>query len=138
MGAGMSGADTDEPTAAAEPPSARPPGSTARHALGGMIWSGLGFGAQGIGQFLVVIVFARYLTKSDNGVVAAALIVIALGQLFTDSGFGAAVVQREDLTDNHIRSAFSLSLLTGACMTVVVYLSAPLIADFFHQPSIEP
>ena len=89
-------------------------GSTARHALGGMVWSGLGFGSQGIGQFLVVIVFARYLTKSDNGVVAAALIVIALGQLFTDSGFGAAVVQREDLTDGTSRSAFALSLLTGA------------------------
>ena len=59
--------------------------------------------------------FARYLTKSDNGVVAAALIVIALGQLFTDSGFGAAVVQREDLTDDHIRTAFALSLLTGLC-----------------------
>ena len=66
----MSGADTDDPAIAVEPP-ARPPGSTARHALGGMIWSGLGFGAQGIGQFLVVIVFARYLTKTDNGVVAA-------------------------------------------------------------------
>ncbi len=103
-----------------------------------MIWSGLGFGAQGIGQFLVVIVFARYLTKSDNGVVAAALIVIALGQLFTEAGFGPAVVQREDLTDEHIRSAFALSLLTGAFMTVIVYLGAPLIADFFHDQSVAP
>ena len=116
----------------------RPPGRTARHALGGMVWSALGFGSQGIGQFLVVIVFARYLTKSDNGVVAAALIVIALGQLFTDSGFAAAVVQREDLTDRHITSAFSWSLVTGAVMTAVVYLTAPLTAAFFHQPSIEP
>jgi PST family polysaccharide transporter len=116
----------------------RPPGRTARHALGGMVWSGLGFGSQGIGQFLVVIVFARYLTKSDNGVVAAALIVIALGQLFTDSGFAAAVVQREDLTDRHITSAFSWSLVTGGVMTAVVYLTAPLTAAFFHQPSVEP
>jgi PST family polysaccharide transporter len=103
-----------------------------------MIWSGLGFGSQGIGQFLVVIVFARYLTKSDNGVVAAALIVIALGQLFTEAGFGPAVVQRDDLTDEHIRSAFALSLLSGGFMTVVVYLTAPLTADFFHQSAVEP
>jgi PST family polysaccharide transporter len=113
------------------------PGRTARHALGGMIWSGLGFGSQGIGQFLVVIVFARYLSKSDNGVVAAALIVIALGQLFTEAGFGPAVVQREDLTDDHVRSAFALSLLTGLCMTVVVYVTAPLTSDFFHQSAVE-
>lgn len=115
----------------------RPPGRTARHALGGMVWSGVGFGAQGIGQFLVVIVFARYLTKADNGVVAAALIVIALGQLFTEAGFGPAVVQREDLTDEHIRSAFALSVLSGLVMTAVVYLCAPLAADYFDQPRLE-
>src|SRR6478752_6516332 len=137
MGTRMSGSDTDQPTIAVEPP-ARPPGSTARHALGGMIWSGLGFGSQGIGQFLVVIVFARYLSKSDNGVVAAALIVIALGQLFTDSGFAAAVVQREDLTDRHVTSAFAWSLVTGAVMTALCYLSAPLIADFFHDATVAP
>ena len=86
----------------------------------------------------MVIVFARYLTKTDNGVVAAALIVIALGPLFTDSGFGAAVVQREDLTDDHVRSAFALSLLAGVCMTIIIYVTAPLTADFFHQPAVEP
>lgn len=121
-------------TSTGDPPKT---GRTARHALGGMVWSGLGFGAQGIGQFLVVIVFARYLTKSDNGVVAAALIVIALGQLFTEAGFGPAVVQRERLTDEHVRSAFALSVLAGLFMTVVVYLTAPLAADFFHQPRLE-
>ena len=113
------------------------PGRTARHALGGMVWSGLGFGAQGVGQFLVVIVFARYLTKSDNGVVAAALIVIALGQLFTEAGFGPAVIQRERLTDEHVRSAFALSVMAGFVMTVLVFLFAPIVADYFGQPRLE-
>jgi O-antigen/teichoic acid export membrane protein len=138
MGAHVSGFDPADPQTNGAGPSTEPKRNTARHALGGMVWSGLGFGAQGIGQFLVVIVFARYLTKTDNGVVAAALIVIALGQLFTEAGFGPAVVQREELTDEHIRSAFALSLLTGACMTIVIYVTAPLIADFFHQSAVEP
>ncbi|MEP6623780.1 MAG: lipopolysaccharide biosynthesis protein [Acidimicrobiia bacterium] len=113
------------------------PPSTARRALGGMVWSGLGFGAQGIGQFLVVIVFARYLTKTDNGLVGAAVIVIALGQLFTEAGFGPAVIQRENLTDEHVRTAFALSMITGLIMTVLVFASAPLVADFFHQTRME-
>ena len=58
----MSGPDTDGLPMTDAERLARPPGNTARHALGGMIWSGLGFGSQGIGQFLVVIVFARYLS----------------------------------------------------------------------------
>ncbi len=113
-----------------------PRANTARHALGGMVWSGVGFGAQGIGQFLVVIVFARYLTRADNDIVGAAVIIIALGQLFTDSGFAAAVVQREQLTDEHIRTAFALSLLTGAVMTALTFLTAPLLGDFFHSPGL--
>lgn len=97
------------------------------------MWSGAGLGAQGIAQFLVVIVFARYLTKSDNGLVGAAVIVIAFGQLFTEAGFGPAVIQREDLTDEHIRTGFALSMITGLVMTVLVFLGAPLVADFFHE-----
>ncbi len=112
-------------------------GSTARRALGGMVWSGIGFGSQGIGQFLVVIVFARYLTKTDNGLVGAAVIVIALGQLFTEAGFGPAVIQREKLTDEHVRTAFALSMITGLLMTVLVFAGAPLAAWFFHQPRME-
>lgn len=111
-----------------------PAGSTARRALGGMVWSGLGFGSQGIGQFLVVIVFAHYLTKADNGLVGAAVVVISLGQLFTEAGFGPAVIQRENLTDEHVRTAFALSVLSGVLITVVVFLGAPLAASFFHEP----
>ena len=93
-----------------------------------MVWSGLGFGSQGLGQFLVVIVFARYLTKTDNGLVGVAVIVIALGQLFTEAGFGPAVIQREDLTDEHVRTAFALSMITGLLMTILVFAGAPLAA----------
>ncbi len=100
------------------------------------MWSGAGLGAQGMGQFLIVIVFSRYLTKADNGVVAAALIVIALGQLFTEVGVGPAVVQREDLTDEHVRSAFALSVFAGLIMTGIVWFAAPWAADFFHQPQL--
>jgi O-antigen/teichoic acid export membrane protein len=119
-------------------PTDRPRKNTARHALGGMVWSGVGFGAQGIGQFLVVIVFARYLTRADNDIVGAAVIIIALGQLFTDSGFAAAVVQREDLTDEHVRTAFALSLLMGAVMTAATFLLAPAAGAFFHSPGLPP
>lgn len=114
------------------------PRNTARHALGGMVWSAVGFGAQGIGQFLVVIVFARYLTRADNDIVGAAVIIIALGQLFTEAGFGPAVVQREDLTDEHVRTAFALSLFTGAAMTAITFLAAPLLGDFFHSTGLPP
>ena len=111
--------------------------STARRALGGMVWSGAGLGAQGFGQFLVVIVLARELTRAENGVVAAALVVVALGQLFTEAGVGPAVVQREHLTDEHVRSAFALSVIAGVFMTAVVWFAAPWAADFFDQPRLQ-
>ena len=66
------------------------------------------------------------------------MIIIALGQLFTEAGFGPAVVQREDLTDEHIRTAFALSLFTGAVMTALTFFAAPLLGDFFHSPGLPP
>ena len=121
-----------------EPAKTKAPGTTARHALGGMVWSGLGFGSQAVGHFLVVIVFARFLTKSDNGLVAAAIIVIALGQLFTEPGFGPPSSSARTSPTNTSGPRSPCRCSPVSCMTVVVFLAAPLAADFFHQPAIDP
>ena len=63
------------------------PGRTRTHvAARGFAWTGAGYGAQAVGQLLLLVVLARELTPEDFGVVQAALVVIGLGltrRLFT-------------------------------------------------------
>ncbi|HZO67375.1 MAG TPA: oligosaccharide flippase family protein, partial [Kribbellaceae bacterium] len=65
-----------------------------RVAAGGFAWTSLGYGGQALSQLFLLVVLARELTPADFGVVQAALVVIGLGRLFTESIVGPALVQR--------------------------------------------
>lgn len=75
---------------------------------------------------------ARLLDKSDFGLMAIANSIIAFGNIFAESGMGAAIIQRKDLTQKHINAALQGSLITGLVLFVIVYFSAPFIAEFFE------
>jgi O-antigen/teichoic acid export membrane protein len=51
--------------------------------------------------------------------------------VFSNLGISSAIVQRAQLEDRHVRSAFALALCCAALMTLLVELLAPLIAGFF-------
>ncbi len=53
---------------------------------------------------------AAILGPRDFGIVALALIYIAVVQLFLEGGIQTAVVQREGLEDDHLDSAFWVNL----------------------------
>lgn len=82
--------------------------------------------AQGLLQLGVGILLARLLPPSDFGIVGMAMVVIGLALLMSDLGLGPAVVQRRDLTERHLRVAFTAAILTGGAIAALLALLAPL------------
>jgi len=82
------------------------------------------------------VVLGRLLEPKHFGVVALAVIVIDLGQMLINRGFGASIVQRQDLTDEHLDSAFWFSVAAGLALTAAFGLSAGVIADAFDEPQL--
>jgi len=99
----------------------------------GAIWTGFGNGLKGIIQFGVLIILARHLVPEDFGIVSAAMVVVGLSQIFSLLGMGPAIVQRSTLTEKHICTAFSVSLVLGLMFYVLVYKTAPLVENFFNM-----
>jgi len=65
----------------------------------GMIWQySQRLGTQGI-QFVVSIILARLLLPSDFGLIALIGVFITLSNLFIDSGFGNALIQKKEIHD---------------------------------------
>ena len=106
--------------------------------LSGFFWMSLGSGAQAILQLVVLMILARLLTPSDFGVVAVALVVLGFSIIFSQLGVGPAIVQRKVLELEHLRMAFTLSLLFGLIITALVWLSAPEISGFFRISELTP
>lgn len=128
-------ADPDDPGSG--DPSGVGPQRRSRRALSGVWWSGLGYGAQGASQLVLLAVLGRLLTPTDFGVVTATLVIINLGRLCTQGVIAAALVQRPTLTDGHVRAAFALALGTGLVAAGAVLAAAPLAASFFSMPRLE-
>src|SRR5947207_7214842 len=91
-----------------------------------------------VSQFVVGVLLARLLPPSDFGVMALAFVVLGLARLFGDLGIGSALVQRATLSDRHVRSAFTFSVLLGIATAAMMTAVAPLGAVVLGDPNVTP
>jgi len=99
-------------------------------------WSTLEILARYGVQFVVMVVLARLLTPDDFGLIAMLLVFTSIGTLLVDSGFGAALIQRQQTTADDETTVFVFTMVVGAATALVLALSAPAIAAFFGQPKL--
>jgi O-antigen/teichoic acid export membrane protein len=106
--------------------------------ISSMLWMFTGTSAQTLMTILVTAILARLLSPVQFGLVSASLLVINFSLIFTQSGMGPALVQKNDLNPLQIRSAFTFSVLTGAFTSAVIWLSAPLLEIMLNTHGIVP
>lgn len=109
--------------------------SLSARTLSGIGWSYLATFIRAFLSLLVLVILARLLTPVDFGLLAIAWIFIMLGNRFGQAFVGPAVIQRAELTDGHIQVGFTLSVLIGFAIAVMIWLFAPFIGDFFREPT---
>lgn len=102
------------------------------------IWQALKIIIQVVTQFGYMAVMARLLTKADFGLMALAGSFIGFGILFSEAGMGAALIQRKNITQNHMNAAVQGSILTGIIVFILLYFTSDFIAVFFEQPTLAP
>lgn len=104
-----------------------------KQTMTGFFWSAVErFSTQGI-QFVLGIVIARMLMPSDYGLIAMITFFIAIAQTFVESGFGTALIQKNDRTETDMSTAFYFNVIIAVLCYIALFFSAPLIADFFNE-----
>ena len=94
-------------------------------------------GTQGI-QFLIQIVLARLLAAEQFGTIAIVMVFINIAQVFVQSGFNTALIQKKDADDVDFSSVFYLSLALAGILYLIIFLSAPIIARFYKDDILVP
>lgn len=103
-----------------------------------MLWSSIErFSVQGV-QFFVMIVMARLLTPHDYGLIGMLAIFIAVAQSLIDSGFSQALIRKQDRTETDNNTVFYFNIIVSALLYLILYISAPLVADFYNTPQLCP
>lgn len=98
----------------------------------GLFWKLLeNGGAQGI-QFVIAIILARLLTPAEYGVVGIIMIFIAIANVFVQSGFSTALIQKRQADGVDFSSVCYFELVMALVMYGLLYLAAPAIASFYR------
>ncbi len=102
----------------------------------GLLWGGIGNGAMQVLNLLFGIFLSRLLSPADYGVVGALTIFSAIAGIFSESGFTLAIVNKKDVTDEDYDTVFWTNVVIGVCLYLILFLCAPLIAQFYHRREI--
>jgi O-antigen/teichoic acid export membrane protein len=121
----------------ADRPSTGKPSLT-HHTVAGIMWMSYGKAAFFVLQLIVLAVLARLITPADFGIVSAALVVTGFSGIVSQLGLGPALVQRPDLEQRHIDTAYNFSFLFGLSLGALIWVSAPAASRFLHMPQVIP
>ena len=92
-------------------------------------------GTSGV-QFVTSIVLARLLLPEDFGLIALVMVFITLANVFVQSGFGTALIQKKDADNLDFSSVFYASLLIVTGLYAILFFAAPLVASFYDHPEL--
>lgn len=85
-------------------------------------------------SFCANLVLARLLTPDDYGVIGMLLIFISVSNTFIDGGFGTALIQKKEPTQEDYSTIFFWNIFISVILTSILYISSPLISEFYRLP----
>lgn len=114
------------------------PSQLKQKTLNAGMWSLIdAIGQRGV-QFIVGIILARLLIPEQFGLVGMLLVFMAVAQTFVDSGFGSALIQKQNITEKDTCSIFYFNIFVSGISAGCLCLFAPWVASFYGQAILAP
>lgn len=113
-------------------------GTLGQKAVRGGFWV---MGSTGVGRMLGMvqtIILVRLLVPEDFGIMRVAGFLLAAMMTFTETGMSAAVIQRKDIDDATLDTAWTIQIVREMILFAAVFLVAPWAARFYENPVICP
>jgi len=89
-------------------------------------------------SLIVGIILARLLSPSDFGLVGMLTIFISISSVFIEGGLTKALIQRQNCSDIDYSTAFVTNVAMSLVIYVILFVSAPCIANFYDEPILIP
>lgn len=100
------------------------------------IWAFTEKGGQFILQFFGVAIMGRFLSPQEYGVYGIMMIFVTISEQLIDSGFGGALVQKKEISQDDINTLFTSNLLISIVLYLLLFLIAPSFAKFYGLPQL--
>lgn len=100
----------------------------------GLFWGFLNSGSTQLLNLIIGIVLGRLLSPEDYGIVGVITIFTLIAGDLQSAGFTQGLINLKQPTARDYNSVFSFNVGMSVLMYSVLFLCAPLIAHFYHQP----
>lgn len=90
------------------------------------------FGIQFI-KLTLGIILARLLTPKDYGLIGMVTVFFVVAQVFIDSGFGYAYIQKKNANEVDASTIFFFNFLVSIAIYILLWFFAPIIARFYSE-----
>jgi O-antigen/teichoic acid export membrane protein len=101
----------------------------------GALWVTVsGICSRGLG-IISSIILARLLLPSDYGLLAIAAAIVSMMQGLTTTGFGSALIQKQEKPEEFLNTAWTFELAKFFILFLILFFLAPLFALFFKEPA---
>ena len=104
----------------------------------GLFWGGMNNGVQQLLGLAFGIILGRLLDPSDYGMTAMLTVFSVIANELQSSGFKTGLINLKSPQHDDYNAVFWFNILAGAAIYVGLFLCAPLIASYYHQPKLIP
>lgn len=91
-----------------------------------------------VASFAISVILARLLSPSDYGLMGMLAIFMSISSVFIEGGLAKALIQRQGCRDIDYSTAFVTNVALSLVIYAILFLTAPLIADFYDEPILIP
>lgn len=103
----------------------------------GFLWGGMSNALNQLIGLLFGIYLSRLLNPTDYGMVGMITIFSVIASAFQESGFVNGLANKKNITHRDYNAVFWASVLMGSFLYILLFLSAPLIADYYQIPELK-
>lgn len=104
--------------------------------VSGVGWSAAdAFLGQGV-TFIVGLVLARILSPAEYGLIGIVTVFTTVLTGIVDSGFSNALIRKQNVSNDDYNTMFITNMVISIVLFVILFLCAPIIANFFARPEL--
>ena len=112
--------------------------NTRRSVFSGLAWVySETIAAQAV-TFIVTIILARLLSPDDYGTIALVTVFVNVSNVFVNSSFSYALVQKKDVDELDYHSMFWFNMAISLLLFCVLFFLAPFVSNFYSIPILCP
>lgn len=102
----------------------------------GLFWVYLENIAAQVVSFIITIILARLLAPSLFGTIALVAVFINIANVFVNTGFSSALIQKKDADELDYDTMFWFNLAISLFLYVLLFFAAPSIANYYNDETL--